>query len=504
MLRRFWYRQTIRTQVLIAVGIINLCAALIAGIVTVCDARKATQAEMDSSIELARRLVRVTIMSLSPEGDVDSVSKRINELTSRLRLAHLRHVRIFVGDASGRLEPVTSREFSGGTEEKLAPAPRWFAALVAPDVSPQHLSVALAGSGPGNTFIVEQPVDALPQVWPLGTVVISGEPEDEIAEVWRDTTSLALIWLFLDALVLGVLFLVLGRMLDPLASLARGMTKLEDGHYATRLPEPEVRELATISDRFNLLAEALGRSRAENAKLYGQLIMVQEEERREVANEIHDEASPCLFGITANALSAQRLTGRRSDKRTVELRSHINEILKVTQRLNQMNRMLLKKLRPVALGRVALTELLDDLIGEMQRRYPDVQIATAVRTAMPSYGETVDLTIYRCVQEGVTNAIRHGNAKTVRVALKEKNRKSLAGMETSAPRIELTIVDDGAGISADTKAGFGLTVMRERVQALGGTFAIGGIAGRGTTLNLDVPLDRLSVGRPNPRQKVNA
>ena len=58
--------------------------------------------------------------------------------------------------------------------------------------------------------------------------------------------------LTIDALILGVLFLVLGRMLDPLANLARGMIKLEDGHYATRLEQPKVQELAAIAERFTL------------------------------------------------------------------------------------------------------------------------------------------------------------------------------------------------------------------------------------------------------------
>ena len=68
------------------------------------------------------------------------------------------------------------------------------------------------------------------------------------------------------------------------------MARLEDGHYATRLPMPKVKELAVITERFNTLAEALDIAREENSRLYRQLITVQEEERREIANELHDEA----------------------------------------------------------------------------------------------------------------------------------------------------------------------------------------------------------------------
>jgi two-component system sensor histidine kinase UhpB len=293
-------------------------------------------------------------------------------------------------------------------------------------------------------------------------------------------------------------------MLEPLKKLARGMMKLEDGHYATRLEQPKVRELTPIAERFNFLAEALDRARAENAHLYGQLIMVQEEERREIANEIHDEASPCLFGITANALSVQMLTGTRSDRKTVEMRAHISEILKVTERLNMMNRMLLKKLRPVALGRVALADLIEDLAREMQRRYPQVTIAPTIRTRMASYGEQIDLTVYRCVQEGVTNAIRHGKAGSVRVEIFEKRRTHAEGKFKAGPALHLTVQDDGQGIRADTPAGFGLTVMRERIHALDGSFIIESAPTRGTTLLIIVPIQNLTAEGSKPREGVHA
>ena len=91
---------------------------------------------------------------------------------------------------------------------------------------------------------------------------------------------------------------------------------MEDGHYATRLKTPKVKELAILTNRFNTLAEALDLAREENSGLYRQLITVQEEERREIANELHDEAGPCLFGITANASSIQTIADQLSGSRT--------------------------------------------------------------------------------------------------------------------------------------------------------------------------------------------
>ena len=335
-------------------------------------------------------------------------------------------------------------------------------------------------------------------------MVIVEEPADEIAEVWKDISSLALVWLGLDVLVLVVLFLVLDRLLEPLAGLGRGLLRLEDGDYATRLTPSRIKELAAIGDRFNKLAETLGRTRAENARLYGQLITVQEDERREIANELHDEASPCLFGIMANALSIDRLIERRSDRKSAEIRGHVGEVLKVTERLKMMNRVLLKKLRPVALGRVALSALVEDLVGELKRRYPEVSLSQSIRTRAAAYGEAIDLTIYRCIQEGVTNAIRHGKADAISVELFEKRKPRDSDIANASPTLQLIIHDDGCGILPETALGFGLTVMRERVNALGGSCVIQSASAHGTALRVIIPIEAAMAEHANHNARIEA
>ena len=200
------------------------------------------------------------------------------------------------------------------------------------------------------------------------------------------------------------------------------MQSLEDGHYGTRLAEPKVKELALITNRFNTLSGALDTARDENSRLYQQLISVQEEERREIASELHDEAGPCLFGITANASSIQNLASQFPNKPTSEISRRVGEILAITERLKLMNRALLKKLRPGSLGRVGLGELLAELVGGFRRAHPDTEIRLSLGRLAQSYGENVDLTLYRSVQEGITNAIRHGGARHLHVDVEERNR----------------------------------------------------------------------------------
>jgi two-component system sensor histidine kinase UhpB len=267
------------------------------------------------------------------------------------------------------------------------------------------------------------------------------------------------------------------------------MVSLEDGHYATRLALPKVKELAILTERFNTLASVLGTARDENSRLYRQLITVQEEERREIANELHDEAGPCLFGITANASSIQNLANQKPDSRTNEISRRVGEILSITERLKLLNRALLKKLRPVPLGRVKLAELLDELVTGFQRRHPDVHIAASFGKLADNYGEPVDVTLYRCVQEGITNAIRHGKAAALTVDLSEVAEPQRNGRATRAT-VTLDLRDDGTGIARATPKGFGLTAMTERVRSLGGSCAIESGPAKGTAIHVEIPVER--------------
>jgi two-component system, NarL family, sensor histidine kinase UhpB len=463
MLQKLWYERPVRTQLLIAIGVINLLAALSAGAVSILNTQTATRVEIEASLEVAQRFVAATLNDLAAQGKLDQLNQQLP-----LELKHLRHVRIMFMDTMGVLTIVSPHPEKAATRNSV---PKWFAAWVRPQ--PPGRAVRVVGIEGANP------------------VIIVGEPADEIAEHWRSFRSIALVWLVLNALILAILYVVLGRLLDPLAHLSKGMLSLEDGHYATRLPLPKVKELAVITERFNTLAGALDTVREENSRLYRQLISVQEEERRAVANELHDEAGPCLFGITANASSIQTLAAQQQDGRGSEISQRVDEILSIAERLKLLNRALLKKLRPGPLGRVKLAELLDELIVAFQRRHPGTHISVSFGNLADSYGEAIDLTLYRCVQEGITNAIRHGNAETLTIELAETPAPRRSGKRTRA-RIALSLGDDGKGIAPATPKGFGLTAMTERVRSLGGRCVIESTPKKGTNIHIEIPVERVA------------
>jgi two-component system sensor histidine kinase UhpB len=461
VLQKLWYDRPVRTQLLVAVAAINLLAALVAGAVSIFNTRTATQVEMEASLEVAQRFVAATLKDLSAQGKLDQLNQELP-----LQLKHLRHVRIMFMDDAGQLNIVSPH----AADSSAAPyAPAWFAALVRPEIADRKVRVVAGRANP---------------------VVVLGEPADEIAEAWQDFASLAVVWLGINALVLIILYVVLGRVLDPLANLSKGMLLLEDGHYTTRLKPSKVKELAAITNRFNTLAGALDMAREENSRLYRQLITVQEEERREIANELHDEAGPCLFGIAANASSIQTIADRLPKERTVEISRRVGEILSIAERLKAMNRALIKKLRPGPLGRVTLAELIAELTAGLQGRHLDTQIHTDLGNLAKSYGEPVDLTVYRCIQEAITNAIRHGHAANITVELTEKDVGGTRGRKSAGQSVQLTVTDDGQGMAPSTPKGFGLTTMTERVRSLGGTCVVESAPSKGTSIRVEIPVQR--------------
>jgi two-component system sensor histidine kinase UhpB len=317
----------------------------------------------------------------------------------------------------------------------------------------------------------------------IGSVEIVAEPRDEIAEVWGNTLALGAVALAVNIAVIGILYVLFGRVLDPLTGAARGLADLEQRNYRVRLPRPRAQELAAITDRFNALAQALDAARAENEKLNHRLITAQDDERRRTALELHDEVGPSLFGLKANATSIATAAADLPDPAAAKMTQRVGDILAIIEHLQAINRSMLNRLRPMALGHVPLQQILSELVAERARALPQIDFSFSADKLARSYGDSIDLTIYRCVQESLTNVIKHAQATHVGIELGEA-----ANSELGATRLALTVRDDGRGIDPTTPAGFGISGMQERVHAHGGDYKVDSARGRGTCVQIAIPV----------------
>jgi two-component system sensor histidine kinase UhpB len=148
---------------------------------------------------------------------------------------------------------------------------------------------------------------------------------------------------------------------------------------------------------------------------------------------------------------------------------------------------MLNRLRPMALGHVPLRDILCELVRDRAQQYPQIDFSISAHDLMRSYGDSVDLTVYRCTQESLTNVIRHAQARHVAIELTEAMSEANASAN-GAPQLALTVRDDGRGIDPSVLPGFGLRGMQERVQALGGSCKVDSTSGCGTSIRIVIPL----------------
>jgi two-component system sensor histidine kinase UhpB len=293
--------------------------------------------------------------------------------------------------------------------------------------------------------------------------------------------------------IIAILYLVLGRVLDPLRALGTGLYGLERRNYRVRLKRPKVLEFAAIVDRFNALAGALDEVRTENLALNRRLITAQDDERRRTALELHDEVGPSLFGLKANVASIAKAAGGLPSAVAGTVAERVRDLTAIIDHLQGINRGMLNRLRPMALGHVPLADIIAELVRERAREHPHIVFTQDAGTLDRSYDDTVDLTVYRCVQESLTNAIRHAHAKTIEVTVAVRGGDNLPPQAGRGESLELTVRDDGIGLPAGRAPGFGLRGMQERVQALGGEFTIEtgndqAGTGQGACVHIVIPL----------------
>ena len=222
------------------------------------------------------------------------------------------------------------------------------------------------------------------------------------------------------------------------------------------------------------LADAL----TENRKLSQRYLQIQEEERRFLARELHDE-----LGQSLNAIKVDAVTIRDAVNDLPEVGRSAQSIIDVSSKVYDVVRSLLRQLRPVALDELGLAGAVQHSVDEWQRRHKSIDCVLSIDGEFSGLNEDTNITAYRFVQECLTNVARHALAQCVEVSLRHRE------LETGSGRLELFVDDNGRGVDpAAPRTGLGLIGLRERVEALGGSFEITGSPGSGTRVSATIPV----------------
>lgn len=235
-------------------------------------------------------------------------------------------------------------------------------------------------------------------------------------------------------------------------------------------------------------AEArLAAALAENRELAHQHLRIQESERKHLARELHDELGQYLNAIKLDAVSirdsalAHGVAGG-GDTDSVIAHAAAPAAARIEQAADHVHGVvsdMIGRLRPVGLDELGLVAALENCLDHWRQRLPQTRFTLSVSGELENLDELMNLTIYRLIQEGLTNSYKHAGATRIDIGL------------SRADEVILTVVDDGCGMDTSRRApGFGLSGMRERVEMMGGTFTMESSAGRGLAFEAHLPVAR--------------
>lgn len=434
--------------------IITLLLALVmlaGAVLTVRNAREDIRAEVESTAGLALHLLDAEILHYTSDyawlNGADPGRASIFRLKS---LGNIRHLRIEFFDYRGRLRDSNHPEL----ERSGKPPPSWF--VRAMDVTSTELRETRRRMFVGGRFV--------------GELVITPDPSYEIAEIWDDTMGvLALVGAFF-IVVNGMVYWAVSRALRPVGDITAALTQLENGNLGARLPAFRLPELAAIGQKFNGMAQKLQQSTAHNQGLARQLIQLQEDERKSLARDLHDEIGQSLTAIHADASA---IAARAEHPATL---ASAQAIVRVARGVMDMVHQMLDKLRPDTLDKLGLEAALQDLQTDWQRRNAGVQSELQISGSLHGLDEHVAITAYRVVQEGLTNVTRHAGATRVSI-----------GVIREGQVLAVLLEDDGRGFDIGATGGYGLVGMQERIEGLGGEFELDSKPGAGACITARLP-----------------
>ncbi len=267
--------------------------------------------------------------------------------------------------------------------------------------------------------------------------------------------------------------------LAPSEAMLKTLKRMENGDLQARMPTFALIELDRIGQGFNHLAERLQQTIGSQRRLARHLLTAREEERQYLSRELHDEFGQYLTSLNAEASFALEL----ADEGLPALRPCAESIGRTASHMMEVLQQILYRLRPVGLDEFGLTASLRQLVDQWSHRCRSIGIQLSVDDGLDSLPDNVAVSIYRIVQESLTNTVRHGQADKVAISLRADGNT-----------LRLQVRDDGRGrgqpeirSEAGKTGGFGLLGMEERVLALGGTLAISALQPHGTLIDVAFP-----------------
>ncbi|KJC51550.1 histidine kinase [Bradyrhizobium sp. LTSP849] len=290
----------------------------------------------------------------------------------------------------------------------------------------------------------------------VGDIVFRPDLSADLFEKWVGFLALTGLVAVLTGFTGIIAYVFAGSALRPLQNLGEGLTRMRRGDYAKPIPVGGPPEIRQSCEEANALAATLAQLSQDNRELLHRLVSLQDDERRDLAREMHDELGPLLFGIRAGTVAlieAMPPSGH--------LGSSAQDVLRSVEALQQTNRRILDRLRPLYIEELGLETSVQTLVRNFRRQAPHIGLTATIDPDLNGIEGPLAQTVYRVIQEALTNVLRHARASNAHV------EAAIAG-----DTLAVEVSDDGGGFPADNVFGRGLTGMHERVRALSGSLSL--------------------------------
>ena len=270
------------------------------------------------------------------------------------------------------------------------------------------------------------------------------------------------------AVVLAVNLVLMRRVFGPLERLTALMRRVDPLTPGQRVElDRPVAEVAELSVAFNDMLDRLERERRDSAR---RALDAQEEERRRMARELHDEIGQTLTGVVLQLESLERTA-------PAELRAPLRSLEASARAAIEEVRELVRRLRPEALDDFGLRSALVSLGSELSE-HGGLRVFPHLDGELPVLSKEDELVVYRVAQESLVNVMRHARATRAELSLAAENGA-----------VVLRVRDDGRGIdAAGLRSGHGVRGMRERALLVGGDLEVVRVAPHGTEVRLHLPV----------------
>lgn len=444
----FWRRADLRWRLSAGIALVLLSSLSVASLLAVREARRSVGEEIRASMAAAERSLDISLGLLA---NLDEASAEAALHDWAQAYAYSRHLCVVLGR-------VETDDYSGQCGNSAAPrAPAWFA----------------EGIGPLPATVQR----GWPQAQPRLLLRLLPMPGNEIGEAWATVRGLLLLLIAMAFVINLLVFAWLSYALRPLSGIVLALERMQEGEFELQLPRAldGTPELQRLLAQVSALARQLAQARTQNRRLLLQRLGVQEEERRWVAHELHDEIGQHVAAIEVETACLQGLAQASSQ---AALRGGLQRIHGLVGEVHCISRRLIQRLRPPALDLLGLAASLRAMGEQWQRHHQGWTLQLEIDESCSRVHDELAIHVFRIVQEALSNVARHADARQV-----------LVRVQMQATQLQLYIADDGRGFDVHRRrSGMGLAGLSERVDALRGSLQVDSARGLGCRLYVQLPL----------------